>query len=72
MDLEELASVNSELRFLTIELMKIASQRGVSFDEILSEFTQNAFKLDSALKSISRIQNCNTVQQRRSMPTRSR
>ncbi|MFH0972256.1 MAG: hypothetical protein V1835_06880 [Candidatus Micrarchaeota archaeon] len=42
---EELAIVNSELRFLTVELMKIALERGKSFDEVLSEYFSNAYKL---------------------------
>ncbi|MFA6048970.1 MAG: hypothetical protein WC792_03425 [Candidatus Micrarchaeia archaeon] len=50
MDLEELASVNSEIRFLTIELMKIASNRNVPFEEVFDEFMQNAFLLKRGLK----------------------
>ncbi|MFH1750614.1 MAG: hypothetical protein ABH863_02960 [Candidatus Micrarchaeota archaeon] len=42
---EELAIVNSELRFLTVELMKIALERGKSFDEIVAEYFSNAYKL---------------------------
>ncbi len=50
MDFEELASANSEIRFLTIELMKIAANRGVPFDSVLSEFVSNAYVLKKALK----------------------
>lgn len=42
---EEMAIVNSELRFLTVELMKIALERGKSFDEVLAEYFSNAYKL---------------------------
>jgi len=42
---EEMAIVNSELRFLTVELMKIALERGKSFDEIVAEYFSNAYKL---------------------------
>ncbi len=42
---EEMAIVNSELRFLTVELMKIAQKNGQSFDEVLQEYFTNAYKL---------------------------
>ena len=34
-------SVNSELRYITIELMKIAAQRKQPFAEVAREFLQN-------------------------------
>jgi len=48
-DYEELAAVNSELRFITLELMKIAAKQGKSFNVILQEFRRNAFVTKKAL-----------------------
>ncbi len=42
---EETAMANSELRFLTIELMKIAHERNKSFKEVLGEYFKNAYRL---------------------------
>ncbi len=53
MDFEEIASINSELRFLTIELMKIASSRNVPFQQVVGEFVSNAFLLKAGLKRAS-------------------
>lgn len=50
-DLEELAAVNSEIRFITIELMKLAAERGQSFNAVLREFKQNAFTTKRALSN---------------------
>jgi hypothetical protein len=38
---EDMESVNSELRYITIELMKIAAQRKQPFAEVAKEFLQN-------------------------------
>ncbi|MDD5022808.1 MAG: hypothetical protein PHU63_01440 [Candidatus ainarchaeum sp.] len=38
---EELQSTNTELRFITLELMKIAERRKTSFREIAKEYVQN-------------------------------
>jgi len=46
---EELAAVNSELRFITLELMKIAASKNQPFEDVLKEFTQNVFKLKTNL-----------------------
>ena len=51
MEFEDLASINSEIRFITLELMKLAAQRGVSFDEVLDEFLQNATVLRTGLRT---------------------
>ncbi len=48
-DFEEASMVNSEVRFLTVELMKIAVQTNRSFDAVLSEYFDNAFKLKRRL-----------------------
>jgi hypothetical protein len=42
---EEMAIVNSELRFLTVELMKMAIEQHRSFDDIVAEYFSNAYKL---------------------------
>ncbi len=42
MDEEELfQSMNSELRFITLELMKIAEKKGISFEKIAEEYIKN-------------------------------
>lgn len=38
---EEVAAINSEIRFMTLELMKISSQRSVPFPQVLKEFIDN-------------------------------
>ncbi|MEM3431707.1 MAG: hypothetical protein QXF07_02690 [Candidatus Micrarchaeia archaeon] len=38
-------SVNSEIRYITIELMKIAAQKGITFEEVAREFLKNAIFL---------------------------
>ncbi len=35
-------SINSEIRYITIELMKIAAQRGITFEEAARDFLKNA------------------------------
>jgi len=40
--LEDDDSTNSEIRYITIELMKIATQKGVTFEEASREFLKNA------------------------------
>ena len=35
-------SINSEIRYITIELMKIAAQRNITFEEASREFLRNA------------------------------
>ena len=46
---EEVAAVNSEIRFMTLELMKIASQRSVPFPQVLKDFIDNTNTLKMAL-----------------------
>jgi hypothetical protein len=47
---EELVSVNAELRYITVELMKIASQRNISFEEVAGEYVNNVYFLDRAIR----------------------
>ncbi|MGB9703663.1 MAG: hypothetical protein ACP5HJ_01025 [Candidatus Micrarchaeia archaeon] len=42
--------INSEIRYLTIELMKLAIQNKKSFKEISQEFIKNAFYLKELIK----------------------
>lgn len=41
----EIAAINSELRYITLELMKIAASQNKPFESVLKEFTANSFKL---------------------------
>ena len=42
MDEEELyQSMNSELRFITLELMKLAQKRDINFEKIVEEYVKN-------------------------------
>lgn len=47
---DELAQANSEMRFLTLELMKIAVRRKAGFGDILNEFIGNVYALERTLK----------------------
>ncbi|MEM4554903.1 MAG: hypothetical protein QXT25_03580 [Candidatus Anstonellaceae archaeon] len=38
-------AANAEMRYITLELMKIAQKSGKSFDEVAAEFIRNAEKL---------------------------
>lgn len=46
---EDLAAINSELRLITLELMKIAAQEKKPFENVLKEFTDNAFRTKRTL-----------------------
>ena len=50
MDEDELAQVNAEMRFITLELMKIAVKRRVPFREVANEFVQNVYTLKRAIR----------------------
>ncbi len=45
------ASVNTEVRFLTLELMKLAAKKGVSFEEVLEEYIENTCTLKQVLSA---------------------
>ncbi|MDO8340200.1 MAG: hypothetical protein Q7T16_06100 [Candidatus Burarchaeum sp.] len=47
---EELVGVNAELRYITVELMKIAAQRNITFDEIAQEYIGNVYCLDRSVR----------------------
>ena len=43
---EEIGSTNSEMRFIAIELMKIASRKNATFEEVSEEFIRNVYSLE--------------------------
>ncbi|NYZ75011.1 hypothetical protein H0O03_01985 [Candidatus Micrarchaeota archaeon] len=47
-ELEEQAVVNSEVRFIALELMKISALTGKSFHDVANEFCENALQLKKA------------------------
>lgn len=50
---DELASVNMELRMITLELMKIANKQGKDFKDVAIEYIQNAVMLKAMLENCS-------------------
>jgi len=47
---EEVASINSEMRFITLELMKLAHKKKKNFREVANEFILNVYTLDKLIK----------------------
>lgn len=47
---DEIVSVNSEVRYISLELMKIASKEKRSFKEVASEFVDNVYYMHSLIK----------------------
>ena len=45
------STVNSEVRFLTLELMKLASKKNSSFERVLEEYIENTCTLKQVLSS---------------------
>lgn len=50
-EMQEVAAINSEIRFIALELMKLSVQTGRPFDELLGEFREDAFKVKKFLSS---------------------
>ncbi len=50
---DEVASINSEIRYITLELMKLASRRRTSFAEVANEFISNAYILENVIMARS-------------------
>lgn len=46
---DEVAAINSEMRYLCLELMKIATQRNVAFSQVVREFIDNTNALKMAM-----------------------
>ncbi|HIH19404.1 TPA: hypothetical protein HA225_05520 [Candidatus Micrarchaeota archaeon] len=49
-DEEKESAANSEIRFLTLELMKLAHKSGKSFEEVARKYLENGERLHSMLK----------------------
>ncbi len=47
---DEFFSTNSELRYLTLELMKIAVRKNKSFEEVAREFIKNVYYLQQLIE----------------------
>jgi len=47
---DEPYAANSELRYITLELMKIAEKKGATFDEMASAYVNNTFKLKKLIE----------------------
>ena len=45
------ASVNTEVRFLTLELMKLAARKNVPFEKLLAEYIENTCTLKHVLSA---------------------
>ncbi|MBS3069418.1 hypothetical protein J4441_03580 [Candidatus Micrarchaeota archaeon] len=48
---EERGSANSELRFITLDLMKIAQRRKMAFEKVAQEFVSNVYSLEQMLSA---------------------
>jgi len=48
-DDERSVAANSEIRFIALELMKLAAKSGRSFDEVAAEYMRNAEKLSEMI-----------------------
>jgi hypothetical protein len=46
---DERYAANSELRYITLELMKLAQKRNIPFEKISEEYVQNTFNLKKAI-----------------------
>lgn len=42
---DDAAGINSELRYITLELMKLAQARNKNFNDVANEFIANAYQL---------------------------
>ena len=49
---DEKGSANSELRYITLELMKIANSRKTTFRKIAAEYMENAYSLAEMLQAM--------------------
>ena len=69
-DFENIEEISSEIRFLTLELMKLARKQGKTFDQILEEFIANAYSLQGALEAIEQFENKKHVDSFKSEPSK--
>jgi len=49
---EEKANANSEMRYIALELTKLAHRKKKSFRSVASEYVQNVYDLEGILRSI--------------------
>lgn len=49
---DDKGSANSEMRYITIELMKLASKRKLAFRKVAGEFVENAYTLAEMLQDV--------------------
>ena len=50
-DFEDFSTINAELRYLTLELMKIAIKSERSFEEVVKDFVDNVNTLHRAIEN---------------------
>jgi antitoxin component of RelBE/YafQ-DinJ toxin-antitoxin module len=50
---DERYAANSELRYITLELMKLAQKKNIPFDKISEEYVRNTFHLKNAIDNES-------------------
>ena len=48
-DEENTSAANSEIRFITLELMKLAQQSGRQFEEVAQEYMKNTVRLQKMI-----------------------
>jgi hypothetical protein len=48
--LEDVTNINTEIRYMTVELMKIAAKRKVGFDVVAKEFLENTYLLHDMIE----------------------
>jgi hypothetical protein len=53
---ENPAAANSEIRFIALELMKLAQKSGKSFDAVAEEYMENTFKLQMLISGEKELQ----------------
>ncbi len=53
---EDKGGANSEMRYITLELMKLAARKKLPFRKIASEFVENAYSLAELLQDVPKSQ----------------
>lgn len=52
MENDDRTGANSELRYITLELMKLAQKRKSTFRRVAAEFVENAYDLSELLQAV--------------------
>ncbi|MEM3030331.1 MAG: hypothetical protein QXH27_01220 [Candidatus Micrarchaeia archaeon] len=47
---EDAAGINSEMRYITLELMKLAAKRNKPFEQVAAEFITNVYAVRRLIK----------------------